>query len=161
MVNEKLATKYFGGDDPIGRQIKFNVLDELPESPRDAYFEIVGVIADSRSFDPEGDTMVPRAPDQTQPEGFLPYSISGFGDRAIAMQTRVPPASLLNHIRQTSWSLDHDVVLVQPNVMGAASFSLDDMMRGLVYGKQEFAAMALGACAVLGFAWPSWVCLAR
>jgi hypothetical protein len=50
------------------------------------------------------------------------------------------------------WSLDHDVVLVQPHVAGATGFSLDEMMQGLVYGKQEFAAMEFGSCALLGFA---------
>src|SRR5258707_4108223 len=93
-----------------------------------------------------------KAPDVPLPYAFLPYSISGFGDRAIAMQTRVPPASLVNNVRQIMWSLDHDVVLVQPSVAGATGFSLDEMMQGLVYGKQEFAAMAFGSCALLGFA---------
>src|SRR6266852_4957946 len=152
VVNEKLARKYFAGENPIGRQIKFNVMDELPQSPHDAYFEIVGVVNDSRGYEFEGGTMIPKAPDMTLPEAFLPYSISGFGDRAIAMQTRVPPASLVNSVRQIMWSLDHDVVLVQPNVAGATGFSLDEMMQGLVYGKQEFAAMAFGSCALLGFA---------
>jgi hypothetical protein len=54
--------------------------------------------------------------------------------------------------RQIMWSLDHDVVLVQPHVAGATGFSLDEMMQGLVYGKQEFAAMEFGSCALLGFA---------
>ena len=89
--------------------------------------------------------MVPTSPDRTLPQAFLPYSISGFGDRTIAMKTRVPPVSLVNNIRQVLWSLDRDVVLVQPNVAGATGFSLDKMMQGLVYGKQEFAAMAFGA----------------
>lgn len=152
VVNERLARKYFGGENSIGRQIKFNVLDQLPETPHDAYFEIVGVVNDSRSYEFEGETMVPRAPDQTPPEALLPYSISGFDDRAIAMQTRVPPASLVNTVRQILWALDRDVVLVQPHVAGATGFSLEQMMQGLVYGKQEFAAMAFGACASLGFA---------
>lgn len=152
VVNEKLATKFFGGENPIGREIKFKVLDELPESPHDAYFEIVGVVNDARSYDFEGGTMVPRAPDMARPEAFLPYSVTGFGHRAIALQTRVPPAALVNTIRQILWIMDHDVVLAQPNVAGATGFSLDQIMQGLVYGKQEFAAMAFGACAALGFA---------
>ena len=96
--------------------------------------------------------MVPRAPDMAKPQAFLPYSISGFGDRSIAMQTRVPPILLVNPVRQVLWSLDHDVTLVEPHVAEAAGFSLDQMMQGLVYGKQEFAAMTFGACAALGFA---------
>jgi putative ABC transport system permease protein len=152
VVNEKLTQKYFQGEDPIGKQIKFNVADQLPETPHDAYFEIVGVVNDSRGYDFEGGAMVPTSPDRTLPQAFLPYSISGFGDRTIAMRTRVPPVSLVNNIRQVLWSLDRDVVLVQPNVAGATGFSLDKMMQGLVYGKQEFAAMAFGACAALGLA---------
>jgi putative ABC transport system permease protein len=153
VVSETLARKYFGGPDPIGRQIKFNVMDEIPETPHDAYFEIVGVVSDSRNYDFEGPgVMVLRRPEMTVPEGFLPYSVSGFGDRAIAMQTRVPPVSLVNHVRQILWTLDHDVVLVAPDVGGATGFSLDDLMQGLVYGKPKFSAFAFGACASLGFA---------
>jgi putative ABC transport system permease protein len=152
VVNQKLAEKYFKGEDPVGKQIKFNIADQLPETPRDAYFEIVGVVNDSRGYDFEGGGMVPTSPDKALPEAFLPYSISGFGDRSIAMRTQVPPASLVNHVRQVLWSLDRDVVLVRPNVAGATGFSLDKMMQGLVYGKQEFAALAFGACAAIGLA---------
>jgi len=74
------------------------------------------------------------------------------GNRAIAMQTRVPPVSLVNNVRHILWALDRDVVLVQPNVEAATGFSLDQMMQGLVYGKQEFAALSFGACAALEFA---------
>jgi putative ABC transport system permease protein len=151
VVNESLARKYFGGENPIGRVIKFNVLDEVPDTPRDAYFEIVGVVNDTRSFDFEGDTAIPRPADKAVPEAFLPYSISGFGNRAIAMQTRIPPAFLANHVRQLVWSLDHEVVLVEPHAGSGVGFSLDQLMQGLVYGKQEFAAMTFGGCAFLGF----------
>jgi predicted permease len=152
VVNEKLARKYFAGEDPIGRQIKFNVLDEIPETPHDAYFEIVGVVSDSRSYDFEGGVMVLRAPEMAMPQGFVPYSFSGFGNRAIAMQTQVPPASLVKNVRQILWSLDHDLVLVAPDVGGATGFSLDSVMLGLVYSKPKFSAIAFGACASLGFA---------
>ena len=151
VVNERLARKYFSGENPIGRVIKFNVLDEIPDTPRDAYFEIVGIVKDTRSFEFEGDTAIPRSADNAVPSVFLPYSISGFGNRAIAMQTRIPPVLLVNHVRQLIWSLDHDVVLVEPHAGSGVGFSLDQLMQGLVYGKQEFAAMAFGGCAFLGF----------
>jgi putative ABC transport system permease protein len=150
VVNEALARRYFEGENPIGRQIKFDVLDKLPESPRDAYFEIVGVVNNTRGYDFEEGGLVPTG--MALPSAYLPYSISGFSDRSIAMQTRVPPASLVNTVRQVLWSIDKDVVLVQPNVNGATGFSLDEMMQGLVYGKTEFAAIAFGTCAFLGFA---------
>jgi putative ABC transport system permease protein len=151
VVNEKLARKYFGGEDPIGRQIKFNVLDEIPETPHHAYFQIVGVVSDSRTYDFEGGVMVLRTPQNTLPQGFVPYSISGFGDRGIAMQTRVPPTSLVKNVRQTLWSLDHDLVLAAPDVGGATGFSLGTVMDTLVYRRPRFSAIAFGACASLGF----------
>ena len=152
VVNGKLARKYFGDEDPIGRQIKFNVLDEVPDTPHDAYFEIVGIVSDSRTYDFEGGLMVLRAPEMTLPQGFVPYSISGFGDRGIAMQTRVPPTSLVKNVRQTLWSLDRDLVLAAPDVGGASGFSLGVVMDNLVYKRPRFSAIAFGACASLGFA---------
>ena len=151
VVNQSLARKYFDGENPIGRVIKFNVLDEIPDTPHDTYFEIVGVVNDTRGFDFEGDTAIPRPADKAVPSAFIPYSISGFGNRAIALRAPIPPVFLANQVRQLIWSLDHDVVLVEPHAGSGAGFSLDQLMQGLVYGKQEFAAMAFGACAFLGF----------
>ena len=151
VVNQSLVRKFFDGENPIGHVIKFNVLDEIPDTPHDAYFEIVGVVNDTRGFDFEGDTAIPRPADKAVPSAFIPYSISGFGNRAIAMRTHIPPVFLANHVRQLIWSLDHEVVLVEPHAGSGVGFSLDQLMQGLVYGKQEFAAMAFGACAFLGF----------
>jgi len=152
VVNERFVKEYLGDKNPIGQPVKFKIFDELPESPRDAYFEIVGVTQNARSFNFEGDAPTPQAAGQTNPEAFVAYSVTGFGNRSIAMQTTVPPVELVNRVRHILWSLDKDVVLVQPNVGGGTGFSLDQMMQGLVYGKQEFAAMSFGACAALGFA---------
>ncbi len=152
VVNEKFAEKYLGGENPLGQSVKFKVFDEIPETPHYAYFEIVGVTRNARSYDFSGDGATPQSADQTEPEAFVPYSISGFGNRAIAMRTTVPPVTLVNNVRHILWAMDKDVVLVQPNVGGGTGFSLEQMMQGLVYGKQEFAAMSFGACAVLGFA---------
>jgi putative ABC transport system permease protein len=152
VVNQKLAEKYFGGESPIGRSIKFKVFDELPESPRDTYFEIVGVTRNARSYDFHGDAVVSQPADKAEPEAFIPYSVTGFGNRAIAMQTTVPPVTLVNNVRHVLWSMDRDVVLVEPNAGSGKGFSLDQMMEGLVFGKQKFAALSFGACAMLGFA---------
>lgn len=152
VVNWKLARKYFGDEDPLGRQIKFNVLDEIPETPHDAYFEIVGVVNDARSYDFEGGIGVLLPAERTLPQGFVPYSISGFGNRGIALQTRVPPISLVKSVREKLWSLDHDLVLAAPDVGGATGFSLDSVMQSLIYKKPRFSAIAFGTCASLGFA---------
>jgi putative ABC transport system permease protein len=151
VVNEQLARKYFPGEDPIGRQIKINEFDNAPETIHGAFFEIVGIVSDSRSFDFEGFAAVPQSPALTPPKVFLPYTISGLAGDAFAAQTRVPPASLVDGIRRTIASLDPNVVLVAPTVGGATGYSLDQVMEGTVYGKPRFAAIAFGSCAGLGF----------
>ena len=152
VVNQQLAQKFFPGEDAIGRQIKIKEFDNLPETPHDTYFDIVGVVSNSRNFDFEGFSVIPEAPDKTKPKAFFPYSISGISGDGFAMQTRVPPASLVDSVRRTVSSLDHDVVLIAPEVGGATSYSLDQVMEGTVYGKPRFAAIAFGSCAGLGFA---------
>ena len=80
VVNETLAKTYFGKDDPIGQKIKFNLLDELPQSPKDQYFEIIGVVADAKN----------RGLQQgIEPEAYLPYSVTSAGERGILVRTGV------------------------------------------------------------------------
>ena len=152
VVNESLARRYFAGEDPIGKQLKFNVTDEVPDTPHDMYFEIVGVTNNVRSLD-FNDNRQPKfsTPETAMPTGYVPYSVSGFGDRSIALQTRVPPDSLVNSVRKVLWSMDQDVVLVGSD-MADGSFALSGAMGGLLYDKPRFAAIAFASCASLGFA---------
>ena len=152
VVNEQLAHKYFPGEDPIGRQIKVNEFDNLPETVHDAYFEIVGVVNNSRTFDFEGFSAVPEAPEKTQPKVFLPYPLSGIAGDAFAMQTGVSPASLVDTVRREIQSVDNHVVLIAPTVAGATGYSLGEVMEGTVYGKPRFTAIAFGSCVGFGFA---------
>lgn len=152
VVNEQLARKYFPSEDPIGRQVKVNEFDNIPETVHDAYFEIVGVVNNSRNFDFEGLSALPQKPDEAQPKLFLPYSVSGIAGDAFAMRTGVPPASLVDIVRREITSIDNDVVLIANTVAGASSYSLDDVMQATVYGRPRFAAIAFGSCAGLGFA---------
>jgi putative ABC transport system permease protein len=152
VVNETLAHKYFEGEDAIGRQIKFNDLDQYPQSPRDAYFEIVGIVSDSSSAHFDEGVLTLDSPKSARPESFAPVSVSGFGVRTVAVQTQLPPARLTESIRKILWSADHDAVLVAPVFGGATSFSLADIIDNLVYGKPRFTAIAFSACASLGFA---------
>ena len=73
VVNQTLARKYFGAEDPIGQTIKVEVLDRpFVGGPHNAYFEIFGGIADFK-------TRPERAEYQLRPEAFLPASVAGFG----------------------------------------------------------------------------------
>ena len=133
VVNSTLVKTFFGDDDPIGHQIKFNVLDEIPDTPHDAYFEIVGVVSDLRSFQRE-----PNAP-----QAYVPYTFSGFGPRSLVVRTVTNPALLANNLRQVIANVDANTVLLRPE-------TLEDQLNKLVYMKPKFRLISFSICAGIG-----------
>jgi hypothetical protein len=93
VVNFSLVKSYFGDDNPIGHQIKFNVLDEIPETPHDAYFEIIGVVSDLKGFhnanSPEDEQILAQA---YIPYTFSPLTIalSSFAPSPIPLSSSIP-----------------------------------------------------------------------
>src|SRR5712691_8923591 len=49
VVNQTFVRNYFINDEPIGQKFKFNVFDQIAQTPHDAYFEIVGVVSDIKN----------------------------------------------------------------------------------------------------------------
>ena len=109
VVNQTLARRFFGNDDPIGRRIKFNEFDNLPDTPHDAYFEIVGIVADYRNA---------GLRKQPVPEALLPYTISPLGVPNILARTALSPNSLLNSVYQVVWNVDPEVGIDMSGSLG-------------------------------------------
>jgi predicted permease len=73
VINHAMAHKYFGNEDPIGRQMKFSILDKDSEAVHNATFSIIGIVGD---FANDGIEKPPS------PETFIPHSFvptNGFG----------------------------------------------------------------------------------
>jgi putative ABC transport system permease protein len=134
VVNSTLVKSFFGDEDPIGQQIKFNVLDEIPDTPHNAYFEIVGVVNDLKGFDLK-EPIVPQA--------YVPYTFSAFADRAILIRTVTNPSLLINPLRQVMADVDPNIVLVHPT-------TLDEILQKYVYMKPKFRLISFGTCAGIG-----------
>jgi predicted permease len=134
VVNSTLVKSFFGDDDPIGRQIKFNVLDQMPETPHDAYFEIVGVVSDLKRFEPREPIL---------PQAYVPYTFSGFGDRSLVIRAVTNPGLLANDLRQLLANVDSDTVLVHPE-------TLEDQLNKRVYMKPKFRLVSFSICAGIG-----------
>jgi len=135
VINQALARSYFKDEDPIGKTIKFNLLDRVPDAPHDAYFEIVGVVADMRN---QG------LREKTMPQAFMPYSVTGVGTgRSIMVRTAVAPLSLLPDIRRKIWEVD-------PNVAFSESGTIESYLQQYGYALPEFSLIALGTFAVIG-----------
>ncbi len=134
VVNQVLARRYFGPQDPLGSRIRFNAMDDIPGMPHGAYFEIVGIVSDFRNQGVKQPTM---------PEAFVPYSFSGFGDRGIAVRTAMKPMTIQNSVRRILWDMDPSVVLGE-------SLTLEDFMNDRVYAKPKLTFIALSVCAAIG-----------
>src|SRR5580700_5853950 len=70
VINQTTAVHFFGGENPLGRQILAKEFDETVEPGKDAYFQVVGVVRDVKDFGPQ----VPVVP-----MAFIPYTIKGGG----------------------------------------------------------------------------------
>src|SRR5262249_51235144 len=114
VVNQTFANKFLGNEDPIGRMVKINMLESMPDSPvKDPVFEIIGVISDAKNQGVQEPPM---------PEMFVPYTITGAFNRGIMVRTSAPPLSLLNNVRREIWALDRNVALT-------ATGSLEDFLK--------------------------------
>src|SRR5262249_53283773 len=67
VVNQTLVNRYFGHDDPIGRQIKFKLL-ETEQPIENPVFDIIGVVSDAKNQGIQ---------DPPMPEPFLPSPVTG------------------------------------------------------------------------------------
>ena len=136
VVNEAFAHTYFGSGNALGQKIQFKALDELPEAPHNAYFEVVGVVSD---FKNRG-LLEPPAP-----EAFLPHSITAFGERNILATTSVDPKALLVSVQREIWAVDSSAAVTH-------SGSIQDFLTELAYTKPQFGVIATSTFAALGLA---------
>ena len=134
VINQTLSKKYFPGEDPVGHQIKFNEFDQIPNTPHDVYFEIIGLVSDFKNFGLDNEIL---------PEAFLPYTFSSFGDRSILIRTSVNPAPLANTFRQVLHDVDPNLILSHPG-------TLDEFLELHAYAKPKFRIVSFGACAAIG-----------
>src|SRR5260370_18832425 len=75
VINQTLAKKSFGQEDPIGKSLTVKMLGTEPTPPvTDPVFEVVGIVADAKN---QGIQEPPR------PEAFIPYTITGSFQRGI------------------------------------------------------------------------------
>jgi putative ABC transport system permease protein len=134
VVNQAFADKYLKGEDPIGQQVRFQVLDRpFLDAPHNAYFEIVGVVANHKTWGGEW---------QTVPQAFLPYSVQGFSWRTFLARTSVAPESLQRSVRDAIWAID-------PHVGVSAAGSIEGSLRDF-YRDPRFDLVTLGAFAAIG-----------
>jgi predicted permease len=135
VVNQTLVNRYFGKEDPIGRQIKLSMLETVPEPPvKNPVFEIIGVVVDAKN---QGIQEPPS------PEVWVPYTVTGAFERGILVRTSQDPLPMLNTVRREIWAVDRNVALTLTG-------SLKDFLKSFSYSEPLFSLILLGVFAGVG-----------
>ena len=135
VVNQTLVTKWFGKEDPIGRQITIKHLSTIPNGAvTNPVFEIVGVVSDLKNSGVQ---------EPVRPEIMVPYTVTGFFERGILVRTAGNPAGLLNSVRREIWAVDKNVALTMTR-------TLDDFLSDFSYAQPRFLLAVLGVFAAVG-----------
>jgi putative ABC transport system permease protein len=123
VVNQTFVRKYLPGENPIGQRVHLMELESFPDPVQDAWFEIVGVVADGKN----------RGVQQPiEPEAWVPYTISASGARGILVRTAQDPLTLLNSVQREIWATDSGVAL-------AYSATLEQFISTRMYAGPHFA----------------------
>jgi putative ABC transport system permease protein len=134
VVNQTFVRNYFTNDEPIGQKFKFNVFDQIAQTPHDTYFEIVGVVSDIKNQGLQ---------DPTIPQAYIPYTITAYANRAMVVRTALSPLSLLKSIRAEIWAVDRNVAFSEAG-------TLTSLLQRYSYAEPQFGVVSLGAFAGIG-----------
>jgi putative ABC transport system permease protein len=137
VVNQTLARKFFGAEDPVGRSITLTELQNIPQQAvADPTFQIVGVVADAKNQGLQEPSL---------PEVFVPYTVTGFFERGILVRTAQEPLSLLTSVRKQIWAVDSNVALTLTG-------SLQNYLKEFSYAQPEFGLILIAVFAGIGLA---------
>ena len=134
VIDETFARSFFGESDPIGRKIKFKVLDLIPDAPHNAYFEIIGLVSSIKNR---------GLRDSPAPQAYLPYTTFATPRATILVRTSTDPRLLENSVHQAIRSVDTRVSL-------SDTAPLTTYLARFDYASPEFGITAFGAFAGIG-----------
>jgi predicted permease len=101
-VNQTFVHKYLLNENPIGQRVHLAELETFPDPLHDAWFEIIGVVADAKNRGLQ---------DPSEPEVWVPYTVTGSAARGVLVRTSQEPMSMMNAVRQEIWATDRNVAL--------------------------------------------------
>ncbi|HUE44475.1 MAG TPA: ABC transporter permease [Candidatus Sulfotelmatobacter sp.] len=102
VVNQTFAKRYMHDENPIGQRVHIIGLETYPDAVKDAWFEVIGVVADAKNQGLQ---------DPVFPEAWVPYTMTGSGGRGILARTAQEPMAMLKSVEQEVWATDRGVAL--------------------------------------------------
>jgi putative ABC transport system permease protein len=133
LVNETLALRYFGNEDPLGKRISLPSLAENTDPVMNPVFEVVGVVSDAKNRGIQ---------DPIQPEVFLPYTLTGRGGRLIIVRSAIDPSRIVQAVRNEIHAVDRSVA--------SSPIIMDELLRTRQFAQPRFSLILLSIFAGLG-----------
>jgi putative ABC transport system permease protein len=114
VINLALASKYFPGESPIGKQIELTGLRTAPVPVADPRFEIVGVVSNIVNH---------GLRDPVIAEAYAPFSVEAMGQFMLYVRTAGNPASLTKPVESEVLKMDSEV---RPQQTSSLETALDE-----------------------------------
>jgi putative ABC transport system permease protein len=132
VINQRLASDFFGGQNPIGQQLQVKKFISPGGSPENVAFEVIGVVGNVKSVGPQRPAI---------PMLFIPYTVRG--GFALLLKTTVDPTSLTHAVQEQIWAVDRDEIV-------AVSSPLTEFLQKNTYATPEFGLMIAAPLAGIG-----------
>jgi putative ABC transport system permease protein len=134
VINQSMARKYFGRQDPVGQPLMISALKNAPDPMTNPRFEVIGVVSDMKNQGMR---------ESVAPEAFIPYSVAGFGQDTIFVHTVGDPAAL-------SRSLTTEILRLDRSVIPQQTMTMDDILDIGQYARPRFGLVLFSVFAVIG-----------
>ncbi len=134
VVNQTFVRKYLPGENPIGQRVHLIEMESFPDPVHQAWFEIVGVVADGKNHGLQ---------EPIEPEVWAPYTVTASGARGILVRTAQDPLTLLNSVQREIWATDSGVAL-------AYSATLEQFISTRMYAGPRFAFLMMAIFGSVG-----------
>jgi putative ABC transport system permease protein len=134
VVNQTFVRKYLGSQNPVGWRVRLLDLENFPDRVQNPWFEIVGVV---------GDALNQGLQEPVQPEIWVPYTVTGSGQRGILLRTGNDPMGLMEAVRREVWATDRSVPLTLTG-------SLHNYINTLSYAGPRFGLVLMTIFAAVG-----------
>ncbi|MFY9804289.1 MAG: ABC transporter permease [Candidatus Acidiferrales bacterium] len=134
VVNQQFVRKYLGSDNPIGQRFHLLGLETFADPVHDAWFEIIGVVADVKNQGLQQPTL---------PEVWIPYTMTGAARRGVLIRTAGDPMMMMKAVRDEIWATDRGVALTMTGTM-------EGYINSFSYSQPRFGFLLMGIFAGVG-----------
>jgi putative ABC transport system permease protein len=134
VVNQTFQHRYFGDESPIGQRVDLKGLEKFPDTVKEPWFEIVGVVADAKNQGLQ---------EPATPEVWVPYTVTGSAARGVLVRTAGEPLSLLSAMQREIWATDKDVAVTLTG-------TLEGFINQNSYAQPRFGFVLISVFAALG-----------